>query len=144
MHPEKRFVAVEIEPAISDKIPGDHLKSYDGIFYNLFDNIYKKATPQLQNGEINIRYSLRNVDGKTRIYIENDYDCSKDISIDVERVNRAKALVRTGEYLEKVKGEGGTGIPKICKIITYDLNRHLDIDFGYKMDENQFFMEIQF
>ena len=43
-----------------------------------------------------------------------------------------------------MKGEGGTGIPKICKIINYDLGAHAFIDFGYKMEENKFFIEIKF
>lgn len=143
MHPEKHFVADELEPTVSDKIPGSYLKSFDGIFYNLFDNIYKKAMPSGPNDTIRIGYSLKNTDGKIRIYIENDYDCTKDISEDIARIEEAKELYKSGRYIEKVKGEGGTGIPKICKIITYDLKRYPYIDFGYKKDKNIFFMEIK-
>lgn len=144
MHPEKQFVINELEPTESDKIPGIYLKSYDGIFYNLFDNIYKKATPDPHNGAIRIGYSLKNINRKVRIYIENDFDCTKDISDDIARVNEAKKLFESGKYLEKVKGEGGTGIPKIYKIIIYDLGLNPSIDFGYKIEENKFFMEIRF
>ena len=60
------------------------------------------------------------------------------------KVEQAKELIRTGKYLERVKGEGGTGIPKIVKIIAYDLKKFPDIDFGYIKERNIFFMKIKF
>lgn len=143
MHPEKRFIAKEISPAESDKIPGKYLKNFDGIFYNLFDNIYKKAMSS-DAGNIEIRYELKYKNLKLYIYIENDYDCTKDITEDEIRVERAKKLICSGEYLQKVKGEGGTGIPKIVKIIAYDLRKEPTIDFGYIKEKNTFFMKIEF
>lgn len=143
MHREVEFVAVPKETTESDKIPGACLKSFNDIFYNLFDNIYKKA--YWKNGrEIEIRYSLKYKEGKAHIYIENDIDPEKDFTDDIARVEEAKELVRTGEYIKRVKGEGGTGIPKICKIIYYDLGYHFFIDFGHHIEENIFFMEIKF
>lgn len=47
------------------------------------------------------------------------------------------------EYLDHVKGEGGTGIPKICKIIRKDLRKNGIIKFGLKEQENKFFIEIE-
>ncbi len=143
MHPEKQFVVDKLSETVSDNILGSYLKSFDGIFYNIFDNIYKKATPT-STGKIRIGYALENIEGKMKIYIENDYDCSKDISADVMRVEEAKELYKSGEYLERAKGEGGTGIPKICKIINYDLRCEPQIDFGYNMEKNIFFIEIEF
>ena len=142
MHPEVNFVTEKIEETISDKIHGKYIKSFDGIFYNLFDNIYKKAMQR--NNEIHIRYSLTYSKGKIRIYIENDFDCTKNISEDIRRVEIAKEIYKTEKYAEKAKGEGGTGIPKICKIIRYDLWKYPYIDFGYKQEENVFYMEINF
>lgn len=143
MHREVEFVAVPKETTESDKISGACLKSFNDIFYNLFDNIYKKA--YWKNGrEIEIRYSLKYKEGKVHIYIENDIDPEKDFVDDIARVKEAKELVRTGEYIKRVKGEGGTGIPKICKIIYYDLGYHFFIDFGHHIEDNIFFMEIKF
>ena len=142
MHPEARFVTEKIEDTISDKIPGQFIKSFDGIFYNLFVNIYKKATPR--NKAFYIRYSLKNSEGKMRIYMENDFNCTKDISEDIRRVEIAKEIYETEKYAEQAEGEGGTGIPKICKIIKYDLLKQPFIDFGYKQEENKFYMEIKF
>lgn len=142
MHPEAKFKAEKLDETVSDKIPGHFLKSFDGIFYNLFDNIYKKALAQ--GNIVHIRYALKNVAGKIRIYIENDFDCQKDISEDVRRVEEAKEIYETEKYAEKAKSEGGTGIPKICKIIRYDLGLHPYLDFAYVQEENKFYMEIKF
>lgn len=143
MHREVEFIATKIEDTESDEIAGECLKSFNDIFYNLFDNIYKKA--HWKNGrKIEIRYSLKYKEGKVHIYIENDIEPGKDYSDDIARVEAAKELIKTGEYIKKVKGEGGTGIPKICKIIYYDLKRHFFIDFGHHIEENMFFMEIKF
>ncbi len=143
MHREVEFIAIKKEDTESDEIPGAYLKSFNDIFYNLFDNIYKKA--YWKNGrEIEIRYFLKYKKGKVHIYIENDIEPGKDFTDDIIRVEEAKELVKTDEYVKKVKGEGGTGIPKICKIIFYDLGYDFFIDFGHNIEENIFFMEIKF
>lgn len=59
-------------------------------------------------------------------------------------MKKAKELIESGEYVKRVKGEGGTGIPKICKIIYYDLGQNFSIDFGYHIEKNTFFMKIIF
>lgn len=143
MHREVEFVATKKEDTESDEISGDYLKNYNDIFYNLFDNIYKKA--YLKDGrEIEIRYFLKYKGGKVHIYIENDIEPGKDLTDEIARVEEARRLVETGEYIKKVKGEGGTGIPKICKIIYYDLKQNFFINFGHHIEENIFFMEIEF
>lgn len=143
MHRDVEFVALPQETTVSDKISGDNLKSFNDIFYNLFDNIYKKAYCKIGR-QIEIRYSLKYREGKVHIYIENDIDPEKDFTEDIARVKVAKELIRTGEYIKRVKEEGGTGIPKICKIINYDLGHQFSIDFGHRIEENIFFMEIKF
>lgn len=142
IHPEKIFVAKELEKTDSEKFSGLYLKSFESIFYNLFDNIYKKAKEK--RGKIVIGYKLRLRDNKVAIYLENDFDCSKDISSDMKRIEEAKRLIASDEYLERVKDEGGTGLLKIKKIIRYDLKCNPLIDFGYLLNENKFFISIEF
>lgn len=143
MHPEKRFKAIALEPTESDKITGDFLKDFDGLFYNIFDNIYKNATQNTKDGSIEIRYILKwDAKGKVRIYIENDFDCSGNIQNDIEKLDLARDLISSGEYISRVKGEGGTGIPKIYKILMVDLHLSAKLDFGFKESKNIFYMEI--
>lgn len=142
MHPETRFTKIELEPFQTDggKIEGKHLKAYSDIFYNLFDNIYKKATTE--RGNKKIEYSLAQKGDRQYIYLQNDYNCKGDISGDIKKLEELQKILDTEEYLEHVTGEGGTGIPKICKIIRKDLHREGKIKFGLKEEENKFFIEI--
>lgn len=143
MHPETRFVKIELEKSRmgGEKIEGKHLKAYSDIFYNLFDNIYKKATDE--NGVKKIEYSLAQENDRQYIYLQNDYDCTGDISNDCHKLEELDRLLDSEEYLEHVRGEGGTGIPKICKIIRKDLGRQGIIKFGFKEKQNKFFIEIE-
>lgn len=146
MHPETKFIKTELKPFCTDgtKIAGQYLKSYSDIFYNLLDNIHKRATVhkyKMKNMK-RIEYYLIQKDGRQCIYLQNDYDCTGDITKDKEKFAKLQQILDTDEYLEYVKGEGGTGIPKICKIIRKDLNRSGSISFGLKEKENKFFIEI--
>lgn len=143
MHPECRFVPKEIKPSFSDKkITGKYLKNFADIFYNIFDNIYQNA-PKVNN-EIKFDYLLNYEDGNIHILMENPYDCSGDLKRELEKIEIAKNLIDSGKYLSKIKGEGGTGIPKICKIISVDLNTQPEINFGFKKKKNKFYIELKF
>lgn len=143
MHPEKNFIAKAIEKTESDKISGGFLKNYDGIFYNLFNNVYKNAYSK-DGKTVEIRYILKNQEGRQCIYLENDYDCTKDMTLELKKVERAKYLLKSGEYINHVRDEGGTGIPKICKIISVDMRCNAKIFFDYDIKENKFFIKLIF
>lgn len=143
MHPEKIFIAKALGRTSGDKISGGYLKDYDGIFYILFNNIYKNAYSK-DGKTIEIRYELKNQNGKQYIYLENDYDCTKDMTAELRKVKRARYLVKSGEYINYVTEEGGTGIFKICKIISYDLQCNAKIDFDYILERNIFFIRLVF
>lgn len=142
MHPETRFTKCELKPYQSDgkKIEGKYLKLYSDIFYNLLDNIYKKASAK--QGNKKIEYFLVQNRNEQRIYLQNDYDCNENLDEDMRKLDELRKMLATDEYLEHVKGEGGTGIPKIYKIIQKDLREDGKIDFGLKKEENKFYIEI--
>lgn len=143
MHPECRFIPKLIKPVVCEqKIEGKFLKNFSNIFYNLFDNIYKNA--RRINNTIEFEYLLEHKNEQFYILIENSYDCSGDLSFELEKIENAKKLIRSGEYLSKIKGEGGTGIPKICKIISVDLNMEPVINFDFVKEKNKFYIELKF
>lgn len=144
MHPEIRFVKTELEKFESDgsRIEGKYLKAYSDIFYNLFDNIYKRA--KTNRGRKQIEYKLKQKDGKNYIFLQNDYNCTGRLAEEKKKLEDLRTLLSGDGYLTKVKGEGGTGIPKIKKIIVKDLDRKARINFGFQEEENKFFIEIEF
>lgn len=142
MHPDTRFIPVKMDDFdIEGKIDGKYLKLYSDIFYNLLDNIYKKATRNGRN-QVIVEYMLRQNNDSQYIYLQNDYDCVSNKEEDEAKLEELKRLLTSGEYLKRVKGEGGTGIPKICKIIRVDLRKTGIINFGLKEEDNKFFVEI--
>lgn len=142
MHPEKVFIVEELEKTDSDKFPGICLKSFESIFYNLFENIYRNATEK--NGKIVIGCKLKYKDGKATIYLENDFDCQNDFAKNKQGVEETKRKIESDEYLKLINMEGGTGIPKIMKILKVDLRYNPKMDFGYIEDRNKFYMLINF
>ena len=91
-----------------------------------------------------IEYSLIQENNKQNIYLQNDFDCSGDISGDLKKLMDLERILSSDEYLDHVKGEGGTGIPKICKIIRKDLRKNGIIKFGLKEQENKFLLKLRF
>lgn len=142
MHPDTNFVPVKMDGfKVEGKIDGKYLKLYSDIFYNLLDNIYKKAVRKGRNRVI-VEYILKQINDMQYIYLQNDYDCTSNKDEDEAKLEELKVILDSEEYLKRVKGEGGTGIPKICKIIRVDLRKTGSINFGLKEEENKFFIEI--
>lgn len=147
IHPNRNFVVKKIihDTKYADinieKLPGNTMKNYVDIFYTLLGNIYENA--EIKNGNVEIRYQVRANKKQTYIYIENDYNCEKDMSADKQKMTQVRELLETMAYLTRVKKEGGTGIPKIYKILKVDLYKKCNISFGYLEEKNIFFMEIK-
>ena len=76
--------------------------------------------------------------------MQNPYDCSGDLKEETEKINTAKDLIESGKYLSKIKGEGGTGIPKIYKMILVDLGAKPEMNFGFIKKKNKFYIELKF
>jgi hypothetical protein len=143
MHPECKFIPIAIKPSIYDKkIRGKYLKNFANIFFNIFDNIYQNA--QRKDEKVIFEYLLKYEDDNIHILVRNSYDCSGDLKKETEKINTARSLIRSGKYLSKIKGEGGTGIPKIYKMISVDLGAEPEINFDFIKRKNKFFIELKF
>lgn len=143
MHPECKFVPKAIKPSISDKkINGRYLKNFANIFYNIFDNIYQNAQRDGEN--VIFEYLLKYENGNVHIFIQNAYDCSGDLKEETEKLNAAKNLIKSGNYLSKINVEGGTGIPKIYKMILVDLGAEPQMNFDFIKKKNKFYIELKF
>lgn len=141
IHPERKFVLNIVEKNSKQKIKGKYLKCYWEIFYTQFDNISKYAS--VVEDVISIDCELR-VE-RTGIYIkmQNDYDCSNGIIGEMERIESAKKIISDKAYLAKAKQEGGSGIPKIYKIMSSDLNMTTNINCQFDKESNKFYIEIE-
>jgi hypothetical protein len=141
VHPNKKFKATCIEEDFDRKIKGGFLKNYCNIFYTLFDNVNAYAMPS--RGIIEIRYKLKVQNNTIEIYMENDYDCSQNYEEQQLKMEHAKSLIKDKKYLSKAKTEGGSGIPKICKILNVDLYKDPQIDLGVDDNKKIFYITVK-
>lgn len=141
IHPEKLFEIKDLKKDLSLKISGTFLKNYWDIFYTLFDNVSKYAL--LEEGKKKIYCDLK-VDS-TGIYIKmsNAYDCSNNLSDEINKLDTALSLISDTAYLARAKQEGGSGIPKIYKILSIDLDKKAKINYKFLLEENLFTIEIE-
>ena len=73
----------------------------------------------------------------------NDYDCSNGVAIEETKINNAMKLIADAKYLARAQQEGGSGIPKIYKIMSVDLDKKADIRCDFLCNENKFVIEIE-
>ena len=141
IHPEKRFEVTCLNKDLAFKIPGAYLKNYWNIFYTLFDNVSKYALEI--DGVNNISCDLKVDDSKVYIKMINDYDCSNGVTIEETKINNAMKLIADAKYLARAQQEGGSGIPKIYKIMSVDLDKKASIQCAFVCNENKFVIEIE-
>ena len=75
--------------------------------------------------------------------MENDYDCSQNYEEQQLKMEHAKSLIKDKKYLSKAKTEGGSGIPKICKILNVDLYKDPQIDLGVDDNKKIFYITVK-
>lgn len=139
LHPEKKF---EIDNYVNNSkrvISGQYLKSYRNVFYTIFDNISVHGLTM--EGVVHFSVWIEDYDDHFHIRAINDYDCT-DIKDKEFKLNSVIQMLGTGSYLTKAKQEGGSGIPKIYKIIKVDLGMKPEITFKFDSENNKFEMNV--
>lgn len=142
IHPSIKFNVICREKELTEKIPGYAWKYFVSIFNILFDNISKYAK---KNGdEIHkVDYILKS--NKSRIFIrmQNMLDEGNDLDEAKKKVKYAMDLIRDTSYLSRVKQEGGSGIPKIYKMLAIDLKLKPRVECTISNDKKIFCVEIE-
>lgn len=141
IQPQKKFEIRELNKNLDYRIAGIFLKNYWNIFYTLFDNVSKYATEE--DGIKYISCDLR-LDA-TGVYIKmiNSYDCSKGVEHEEDKLEKVLSLISEKAYLATAKQEGGSGITKIYKILSVDLDKKACIRCNFVPENNQFCIEIE-
>ena len=88
------------------------VRLFSDIFFILFENVLKYSGNPV-NPSICVRAWE---DGDyLRFEIENSVEIADDAA--VERIDSAKERIENGSFRRAVRGEGGTGLPKLAKVI---------------------------
>lgn len=140
IHPSMRFNYSFVEKDLSEKIDGNAWKYFVSIFYILFDNISKYASEI--NGVKNIDCILKSDKCGFYIKMENQIDLRGHLDEAKKNVNSAMSLIADASYLARAKQEGGSGIPKIYKILAIDLKYKPTVQCMISEEKNVFQVEI--
>lgn len=104
---------VELDIAELPSFPGV-LRLFSDIFFNIFENIVKySGTPT------DPVIKIAAWDGEDQIYFRVENSVAAIRPEDLARVERARAIIADGSFRHLVRGEGGTGLPKLAKVIGY-------------------------
>lgn len=141
IYPEQRFETREIIKSCECKLPGWTWKYMWTIFYTLFDNISKHASECDRIKYIDCDMSVTSQ--KIKIRMQNDFDCTKDHANALARLNATKKLMKDKSYIVQAKKEGGSGIPKINKILSIDLKMKSKVNCFIDEQKNKFIIEIE-
>lgn len=61
----------------------------------------------------------------------------------MKKIISAQRVISEKGYLAKAKQEGGSGIPKIYKIMSSDLNMKTSVNCEFEKEQNKFYIEIE-
>jgi len=105
------------------------LNLFSDIFFVIFENIYTHSgstTPEIiiqcEEGERSLKVRVENSMAATR--------CGED---NLTRVQQSYERIKSGAYLDAVSREGGTGLPKLAKLIGFKAglgDLRFDLDCG--------------
>ena len=114
----------------SKKISGKALKAFVDIFFILFDNALKHSNLGDRAPDISIQ--CRSKDGSLSFIVANEVARVADVRLYTERLNAIGRDLGRQQSKSLVSKEGGTGLHKIYKILSVDLNcafrMHVDLE----------------
>lgn len=112
------------------------LNLFSDIFFIIFENAYTHSgstTPDIsirtEIGERSLKVRVENTMARTR--------CTQG---NLARVRQSAERIRSGAYLAAVSKEGGTGLPKLAKLIGYKAGQG-DLEFDLDCDGGRFWLE---
>jgi hypothetical protein len=116
------------------------------ILFTALDNVHAhsglgerpKVSIAINAEDVEVRQHSAEVLRRVKVRISNSVDPRCITPANERKVGRIREQIRTGEYRSRVKLEGGTGLPKLQRIVAQD-NRQ-SLEFGY--EESDFFVQI--
>lgn len=121
---------------MSQLFKGKHLNSFVDILYILFENAATKSN--LDKDELKVDVSLKfEKNDELSLKITNNCKHIDDIDYHNKQLDYYRTHYGNDVFLNKVvQKEGGTGVFKIWKILSKDIEVNHDIEFGYKSDSS--------
>jgi len=137
----RKIVRPIIDSNLCKMLRGDSLKSLVNIFYIIFNNISTHC--KLKSKIIDVDVEIYSNEDCIEFMISNRDEHHTDIENKNRELDSKKLLLLDGGRQDAVKTEGGSGFPKIVKIINIDLHSKHKIDYFFSfINECEFNLNI--
>lgn len=113
------------------------LRLFSDILFVLFENIILYSGYPVTPA---IRIKAWETGEKLWVRVENDIQANSDIEQNLSRIRAAQTIIESGAYLSAVRHEGGTGLPKLAKLIR-TAGEQPALDFDLDLDRMIFFVK---
>lgn len=125
----------------SDNVPAltGALHLFSDIFFILFENI------SLYSGDIRrpkIRVSFTSDDETVYVLVENELGPNVDLDHIEQKTAKARSIIDSDAYLSAVRKEGGTGLPKLAKLLRVG-NDKPPLEFLVDREQREFRVRFQ-
>lgn len=140
IHPSLEF-DVNYKQNLAKEIASELSNGFVPIFGILFDNISKYAK---KNTDGKYKVDCELITNESGIYVKmlNELDERNDIGETEKKIQNALAMIENNSYLNIAKQEGGSGIPKIYKVLSCDLGLKPKVMCKINDDRTKFEIEI--
>jgi len=103
------------------KYEGEYFEKFTDLIQNLLDNIIKHSF--LPSEELEVDILLTEKDNELTIKVINNISSEVDLKARNVKIEETRELIAQNYHSDLTRNEGGTGYPKIKKIIKSDLGR---------------------
>lgn len=142
IYPEYSALNPTIVNNSTTKFEGEFFTQFTFLIQNLFENIIKHSN--LKASELVIKLEIKEIENIIYLRLENNINKSISLRDRNKRIKNTRELL-TKEIGELSRGEGGTGYPKIKKILQIDFKRtDFEIDISNINEDRNFITNIKF
>lgn len=118
---------------------GDTLRGMVDILYIVFENIIKHSG--IKEDKLDVNIMCRNKNGVLSLEVKNKMEKINFENRNIVKLNSIRECIKSGEFIEGARNEGGSGFFKIAKILKYDLKCFNSIDFDF-LESEVFYIKI--
>jgi hypothetical protein len=134
---------LNLQPAIAlggRLVKARTLNAVVNVLFLVFDNALKHGKEKDGKVSLNLRIELRGT--LLCIVATNETARTMEDTTDSKRLDEISAEVRAGSTTERVRGEGGSGLIKLGKILRIDLNAAPRLQFAFTRTGQEFELAI--
>ncbi|KAF2989830.1 hypothetical protein OGR47_04575 [Methylocystis sp. MJC1] len=139
-----RTIHHEFDPIVTRDVPplppfAHALVLFSDIFFIIFENVRRHSGV---GSRPNVNIHITEHEDHMIIRTTSEVGASVCNQASLEKIDRIRTLIASGDYQRAVISEGGTGLIKLSKLISKGGARRMRLDFGFE-GANSFYVELE-